>query len=87
MSKLHNEANLSYIIQVSNHAGLHYGYMRIDQSVGTPVYAHNVRRISKGVENHLNHLGKKTGMAYQIIFEGHPQLATAILGSANDCPF
>lgn len=87
MYEIYNKSNLSYIIQISSQSGIHHGYMRIDQNAGIPLYAYNMQRINNGVQAHLNHLSKKTGMAYHVIYEGSPEMATAILEVENDCPF
>lgn len=87
MSTLVNNPNHSFVIQITDAMSRHAGYMRIDQVVAGKYDARTVERVRNQVQDRLNELHLKTRCHYLVIYEGNPEMASAILAAEQDCPF
>lgn len=87
MKRQKNQPNWSFIVQVSTQGGLHVRYVRIDQRVEAARRARSLERIRNQVKERLSLEASETGLVFHVIYEGNPEMATAVLEAEAACPF
>ena len=78
-----NQSTICYLVEAYTPGRTHLFFFRLDQAVPAPGDRKAKERVTNQVEKHLNHLHRKTGLVYHLVYWSDPVRFTAYLKEKN----
>lgn len=83
MATVYNAPTWSFVVVVSDDNGRWIESYQVDQFVRNEDGQRGRDRVRNQVERHLYHQFRRTGNHHQVVYEGNPEMAAAILADSQ----